>query len=229
MSEEMAMIKINGIKKSFGKTEVLKGIDLDVKEGDVVAILGPSGSGKTTLLRCINMLEKADEGQLVFDGVTYNLGHMHRKDIAKIRKKTAFVFQNYNLFANKTALQNVTLGLTSARGMKKDEAEKIAREMLDKVGLLDKQNNYPGQLSGGQQQRVAIARALITHPSVIFADEPTGNLDAASAETVARMLTFAASKYQQTIVMVTHDRQMAEYADRILTITDGNVTGGVGV
>ena len=168
MSEEMAMIKINGIKKSFGKTEDLKGIDLDVKEGDVVAILGPSGSGKTTLLRCINMLEKADEGQLVFDGVTYNLGHMHRKDIAKIRKKTAFVFQNYNLFANKTALQNVTLGLTSARGMKKNEAEKIGREMLDKVGLLDKQNNYPGQLSGGQQQRVAIARALATKPEIIY-------------------------------------------------------------
>ena len=208
MSEEMAMIKINGIKKSFGKTEVLKGIDLDVKEGDVVAILGPSGSGKTTLLRCINMLEKADEGQLVFDGVTYNLGHMHRKDIAKIRKKTAFVFQNYNLFANKTALQNVTLGLTSARGMKKDEAEKIGREMLDKVGLLDKQNNYPGQLSGGQQQRVAIARALATRPEIIYFDEPTSALD---PELIGEVLTVMRQLAAEgmTMLVVTHEMNFA--------------------
>lgn len=223
MSEEMAMIKINGIKKSFGKTEVLKGIDLDVKEGDVVAILGPSGSGKTTLLRCINMLEKADEGQLVFDGVTYNLGHMNRKDIAKIRKKTAFVFQNYNLFANKTALQNVTLGLTSARGMKKDEAEKIGREMLDKVGLLDKQNNYPGQLSGGQQQRVAIARALATKPEIIYFDEPTSALD---PELIGEVLTVMRQLAAEgmTMLVVTHEMNFARnVSNKVVFMDDGKV------
>ena len=223
MSEKTAMIKINGIKKSFGKTDVLKGIDLEVNEGDVVAILGPSGSGKTTLLRCINMLEKADEGQLVFDGVAYNLGHMHRKDIAKIRKKTAFVFQNYNLFANKTALQNVTLGLTSARGMKKDEAEKIGREMLDKVGLLDKQNNYPGQLSGGQQQRVAIARALATKPEIIYFDEPTSALDPElTGEVLTVMRQLAAEG--MTMLVVTHEMNFARnVSNKVVFMDDGKV------
>lgn len=223
MSEKTAMIKVNGIKKSFGKTDVLKGIDLEVNEGDVVAILGPSGSGKTTLLRCINMLEKADEGQLVFDGVAYNLGHMHRKDIAKIRKKTAFVFQNYNLFANKTALQNVTLGLTSARGMKKDEAEKIGREMLDKVGLLDKQNNYPGQLSGGQQQRVAIARALATKPEIIYFDEPTSALD---PELIGEVLTVMRQLAAEgmTMLVVTHEMNFARnVSNKVVFMDDGKV------
>lgn len=223
MSEKTAMIKINGIKKSFGKTDVLKGIDLEVNEGDVVAILGPSGSGKTTLLRCINMLEKADEGQLVFDGVAYNLGHMHRKDIAKIRKKTAFVFQNYNLFANKTALQNVTLGLTSARGMKKDEAEKIGREMLDKVGLLDKQNNYPGQLSGGQQQRVAIARALAAKPEIIYFDEPTSALD---PELIGEVLTVMRQLAAEgmTMLVVTHEMNFARnVSNKVVFMDDGKV------
>lgn len=223
MSEKTAMIKINGIKKSFGKTDVLKGIDLEVNEGDVVAILGPSGSGKTTLLRCINMLEKADEGQLVFDGVAYNLGHMHRKDIAKIRKKTAFVFQNYNLFANKTALQNVTLGLTSARGMKKDEAEKIGSEMLDKVGLLDKQNNYPGQLSGGQQQRVAIARALATKPEIIYFDEPTSALD---PELIGEVLTVMRQLAAEgmTMLVVTHEMNFARnVSNKVVFMDDGKV------
>ena len=202
---------------------MLKGIDLEVNEGDVVAILGPSGSGKTTLLRCINMLEKADEGQLVFDGVAYNLGHMHRKDIAKIRKKTAFVFQNYNLFANKTALQNVTLGLTSARGMKKDEAEKIGREMLDKVGLLDKQNNYPGQLSGGQQQRVAIARALATKPEIIYFDEPTSALD---PELIGEVLTVMRQLAAEgmTMLVVTHEMNFARnVSNKVVFMDDGKV------
>ena len=223
MSEKTAMIKINRLKKSIGKPDVLQGIDLEVNEGDVVAILGPSGSGKTTLLRCINMLEKADEGQLVFDGVAYNLGHMHRKDIAKIRKKTAFVFQNYNLFANKTALQNVTLGLTSARGMKKDEAEKIGREMLDKVGLLDKQNNYPGQLSGGQQQRVAIARALATKPEIIYFDEPTSALD---PELIGEVLTVMRQLAAEgmTMLVVTHEMNFARnVSNKVVFMDDGKV------
>ena len=132
----MSMIEIEGLKKSFGKTDVLKGIDIQVDEGDVVAILGPSGSGKTTLLRCMNFLEKSNEGKLVFDNMEYDLGHIHRKDIAKIRKKTAFVFQNYNLFANKTALENVTLGLTSGRGMKKEEFLKKCEEIYNRQQLV---------------------------------------------------------------------------------------------
>ena len=139
---------------------MLKGIDLTVEKGDVIAILGPSGSGKTTLLRCINFLEKSDSGTMIFDNETYDLGHMRKADIAAIRKNTAFVFQNYNLFANLTALGNVTLGLTSARKMDKEKARQIGMEMLDKVGLSDRADYYPIQLSGGQQQRVAIARAL---------------------------------------------------------------------
>ena len=181
------------------------------------------GSGKTTLLRCMNFLEKSNEGKLVFDNMEYDLGHIHRKDIAKIRKKTAFVFQNYNLFANKTALENVTLGLTSGRSMKKEEAVAIGKEMLDKVGLLDKQNNYPGQLSGGQQQRVAIARALASKPAIILADEPTGNLDSRTSLDVISLLKSTSRQFQQTIVMITHNEEIALMADCMIRIEDGKV------
>ena len=134
-------MEIRELRKSFGANTVLKGIDLTVEKGDVIAILGPSGSGKTTLLRCINFLEKSDSGTMVFDGESYDLGHMRKADIAAIRKKTAFVFQNYNLFANLTALGNVTLGLTSARKMEKEKARRIGMEMLDKVGLSDRESS----------------------------------------------------------------------------------------
>ncbi len=158
------MVEVKGIKKSFGGTEVLKGVDIKVEQGDVVAILGPSGSGKTTLLRCMNFLERAQAGQLVFDGQAYDLHKVTKKEIAAIRRKTAFVFQNYNLFLNKTALQNVTEGLVIARKMPKDQARQTAEQALEKVGLSDRMDYYPSQLSGGQQQRVAIARALAAQP-----------------------------------------------------------------
>ena len=219
----MNIIEIKHLKKSFKDVKAVNDISFKVKTGELFAFLGVNGAGKSTLVRCINMLEKADEGQLVFDGVTYNLGHMHRKDIAKIRKKTAFVFQNYNLFANKTALQNVTLGLTSARGMKKDEAEKIGREMLDKVGLLDKQNNYPGQLSGGQQQRVAIARALATKPEIIYFDEPTSALD---PELIGEVLTVMRQLAAEgmTMLVVTHEMNFARnVSNKVVFMDDGKV------
>ena len=171
------MLELHGIKKSFGDLEVLKGIDLTVEQGDVVAILGPSGSGKTTLLRCINFLERASGGEMVFDGERFDLSRISKKDIARLRQKTAFVFQNYNLFLNKTALQNVTEGLIIGRKMPKSEAEEIGRRMLEKVGMADRSDYYPSQLSGGQQQRVAIARALATQPEIIYFDEPTSALD----------------------------------------------------
>ena len=156
----MAMLEIKNIHKAFDGLGVLKGVSLSVEKGDVVAILGKSGSGKTTLLRCINFLETADDGKLVFDGETVPLHNASKRDIARIRKKTAFVFQNYNLFRNKTALQNVTEGLIVARKMPKAQAEEIGMKMLQKVGMADRASAYPSQLSGGQQQRVAIARGL---------------------------------------------------------------------
>ena len=168
----MAMLEINHLQKKFGTTEVLRDVSLSVSKGDVVAILGPSGSGKTTLLRCVNFLERADAGELLFDDEKFDLNRASHRDIARIRQKTAFVFQNYNLFRNKTALQNVTEGLIVARKMKKADAEAIGRKLLDKVGLSDRCDHYPAQLSGGQQQRVAIARALATNPEIIYFDEP---------------------------------------------------------
>ena len=146
-----------GARKVISELPVLRGVDLTVEKGDVVAILGPSGSGKTTLLRCLNFLETADAGQLVFDGESFDLAHASRADIGRLRKKTAFVFQNYNLFRNKTALQNVTEGLIVARTLPKEQADAIGMKMLAKVGLADRADYYPRQLSGGQQQRVAIA------------------------------------------------------------------------
>ena len=147
-------------RKAAQELQVLRGVDLTVEKGDVVAILGPSGSGKTTLLRCLNFLETADAGQLILDGESFDLAHANRADIARLRKKTAFVFQNYNLFRNKTALQNVTEGLIVARRMPREQADAVGMKMLAKVGLADRADAYPRQLSGGQQQRVAIARAL---------------------------------------------------------------------
>ena len=171
------MLEVHGIRKSFGSLEVLKGVDLNVQKGDVVAILGPSGSGKTTLLRCINFLEKADGGTMTFDGESYHFGHVTKRQMNEMRRKTGFVFQSYNLFLNKTALQNVTEGLLIARKMPKEQAEAIGRNALERVGLSDRCGYYPHQLSGGQQQRVAIARALALHPDILCFDEPTSALD----------------------------------------------------
>ena len=171
------MLEIRNIHKSFGSTPVLGGIDLDVNQGDVIAIIGPSGSGKTTLLRCLNYLEQADEGTMVFDQETFAMNKISKKDIARLRKKTAFVFQSYNLFANKTALKNVTEGLIVGRKMPKEQAREIAMKALEKVGLADRSDAYPAQLSGGQQQRVAIARAIAAQPEIIYFDEPTSALD----------------------------------------------------
>ena len=173
----MAVLEVRNVKKVFGDNVILRGIDLDVQKGDVIVILGPSGSGKTTFLRCLNLLEKPDEGSMVLNGREYNLKNVKNKEKLEIRRNTSFVFQNYNLFVNKTVLSNVTLGLTVGRHMKKEEAEKIGKELLDKVGLAGKYDYYPAQLSGGMQQRVGIARAMAANPEVILFDEPTSALD----------------------------------------------------
>ena len=203
------MLEVKQIRKSFGDLAVLKQVDLQVNKGDVVAILGPSGSGKTTLLRCLNFLENADGGELDFDGEHVSLGHVSKKDAARLRKKTAFVFQNYNLFRNKTALENVTEGLIIGRKMPKAEAVQIGRQALEKVGLSDRENYYPSQLSGGQQQRVAIARAIATKPEIIYFDEPTSALDPElTGEVLAVMRTLA--EEGMTMLVVTHEMGFAQ-------------------
>ena len=203
------MLEVKQIHKSFGDLEVLKQVDLQVNKGDVVAILGPSGSGKTTLLRCLNFLENADGGEMDFDGEHVSLGHVSKKDAARLRKKTAFVFQNYNLFRNKTALENVTEGLIIGRKMPKAEAVRIGRQALEKVGLSDREDSYPSQLSGGQQQRVAIARAIATKPEIIYFDEPTSALDPElTGEVLAVMRTLA--EEGMTMLVVTHEIGFAQ-------------------
>ena len=214
------MLEIKNIKKSFGQTHVLHDVSLSVNKGDVIAILGPSGSGKTTLLRCLNFLEKADGGTMTFDDETIDLHKVPKRTIARIRKKTAFVFQNYNLFANKTALQNVTEGLIVGRKMPKDEANKIAHEALKKVGMEDRSDYYPSQLSGGQQQRVAIARAIVNHPKILLADEPTGALDSHSGEQVMELFQ-SLNDEGVSILMITHDAEIASMAQRTVEIRDG--------
>lgn len=215
------MLNVKGIEKRFGTLEVLKGIDLSVEQGDVVAILGPSGSGKTTLLRCVNFLERADAGTLTFDGERFDLGKIKNSDIARLRKKTAFVFQNYNLFLNKTAIQNVAEGLMTARKMSKDDAFSKAEEALRRVGMLDRRDHYPNQLSGGQQQRVAIARALATDPEIIYFDEPTSALDPELiGEVLAVMRDLA--KSGMTMLVVTHELNFARnVSSRVIFMENG--------
>lgn len=219
----MSVLEIKDIHKSFGSLNVLDGVDLSVHKGDVIAILGPSGSGKTTLLRCINFLETADQGTMVFDEKEYDLASMHKNDIRDIRKKTGFVFQNYNLFANKTALQNVMLGLTSARKMDKKQAEKIGLEMLRKVGMEDRASHYPSQLSGGQQQRVAIARALATNPEIIYFDEPTSALDPELIGEVLNVMRELANE-GMTMIVVTHEMSFAkEVSNHVIFMEGGKI------
>mgnify|MGYP002619274011 CR=1 FL=1 len=219
----MAMLEINHLQKKFGTTEVLRDVSLSVSKGDVVAILGPSGSGKTTLLRCVNFLERADAGELLFDDEKFDLNRASHRDIARIRQKTAFVFQNYNLFRNKTALQNVTEGLIVARKLPKEQADAIGMKMLAKVGLADRADYYPRQLSGGQQQRVAIARALAADPEIIYFDEPTSALDPELTGEVLRVLRELADR-KTTMIIVTHEMHFArDVADRILFMDGGVV------
>ena len=202
------MLAVRQIKKVFDGTEILKGVDLQVDKGDVVAILGPSGAGKTTLLRCMNFLETADSGELEFDGQRFELARMTKREIAGVRKKTAFVFQDFNLFSNKTALENVTEGLVIARKISKTEAEKTGRAALAKVGLSERCDYYPDQLSGGQKQRVAIARAVAADPEIIYFDEPTSALDPELTGEVLEVMRELATE-GRTMLVVTHEMAFA--------------------
>ena len=217
------MIEVKDLHKSFGDNEVLKGISFKINDGDVIAILGSSGGGKTTILRCINFLAKADKGTLVFDGKEYDLANMKKSDIAALRMKTGFVFQNYNLFLNKTALENVMEGLVTVRKMDKTKAREIAVNALEKVGLGDKLDYYPISLSGGQQQRVSIARALAYKPEVIYFDEPTSSLDPELTNEVLGVMKDLA-KEKVTMVVVTHEMAFARnVSNRIIFLDEGEV------
>lgn len=221
------MLKVKNIHKSFGEHNVLKGVDLTIEKGDVVTILGPSGSGKTTLLRCLNFLETADSGLMEIDGINVDFSNVHKKDILAIRKKTGFVFQNYNLFQNKNVLHNVTEGLIIGRKIPKSEAEKTAINALEKVGLKDYLKHFPTQLSGGQQQRVGIARAISVNPSVILFDEPTSALDPELVGEVLQIMKTLANE-GTTMVVVTHEMSFAKKVANKVIFLDGGVVAEEG-
>lgn len=217
------MLEAKHISKTFGERQVLVDVKLKVEQGDVVVILGPSGSGKTTFLRCLNHLEKADSGQLTLAGQEYDLAKLSKKDILDIRKKTAFVFQHYNLFANKTALENILEGLVVARKIPKAEALKTAESALEKVGLLGYKDYYPSQLSGGQQQRIGLARAIAVKPEVILLDEPTSALDPELVGDVLNVMKQLA-KEGTTMVVVTHEMGFArDVANHVVFMDGGHV------
>jgi len=216
------MMNLREVHKSFDDLEVLKGVDLTINRGEIISIIGSSGSGKSTLLRVINGLETASHGQLEIGNLVYKLPFMKEKDKRSVRKRVSMVFQNYNLFKHKTALENVIEGLV-VDGLKKSEAIKRGQELLDRVGLRDKQDSYPSQLSGGQQQRVGIARAMALKPEIILFDEPTSALDPELVQEVLAVIKQLADE-STTMVIVTHEMRFAqEISDRILFMNNGIV------
>jgi L-cystine ABC transporter, ATP-binding protein len=216
------MLKVKDIKLSFGNNEVLKGINFKIEKGQVISIIGPSGSGKSTFLRSLNFLETPDEGEITFDGKVFNIKNMSKKDINELRKYTTMVFQNYNLFKNKTALENVIEGLIVVKKMNKSKAVEIGIKMLQKVGLQDKAGSYPNQLSGGQQQRVAIARAIAMNPEVILLDEPTSALDPELIGEVLKVIKDMVNEHM-TMIIVTHEMQFAREISDYIIFMDGGV------
>ena len=215
------MIKVSGIKKRFGELEVLRGVSLEVKAGEIVSIVGASGAGKTTLLQIMGTLLPADGGEVEIAGT--KVFELNEKRTAKFRNRhIGFVFQFHNLLPEFSALENVMMPALIG-GVSRKEAKQRAAELLEAVGLTDRADHKPAQLSGGEQQRVAIARALINRPSVIFADEPTGNLDTHNRDEIQQLLFEVREKFGQTIVMVTHDERLAEMADRKIVMSDGTI------
>ena len=214
------MVKVENLKLSFGKNEVLKGINFKIEKGQVISIIGPSGSGKSTFLRSLNFLETASSGTITFGNETFDLSKINKKDINRLRKNTTMVFQNYNLFKNKTALENVIEGLLIVKKMNKNEATGIGLKMLEKVGLKDKAEFYPNQLSGGQQQRVGIARAVAMSPEVILLDEPTSALDPELIGEVLKVIKDMV-KENMTMIIVTHEMQFAREVSDYIVFMDG--------
>lgn len=215
------MIQANGIYKSFGNVDVIKGIDLQIDNGEIVTIVGASGAGKSTLLQIIGTLEKADNGDVLFDG--QNVSKMNQKNLAAFRNKNiGFVFQFHHLLPEFTALENICIPAYIAGVSKKDATER-AMQLLEYLKLTDRADHKPSMLSGGEQQRIAVARALINKPSVILADEPSGNLDSQNAKELHELFFKLREKTGQTFVIVTHNNELAQMADRTLTIKDGKI------
>ena len=210
------MIEIKGLKKNFGSLEVLKGIDLSVSKGEVLSIIGPSGTGKSTLLRCLNYLEVPDEGSMKIDDLVITGGKHPAKEIYEFRRKSAMIFQNFCLFNNKTALENIELALKVVQKKDQDAVRGEALALLEQVGLSDKRDAYPSTLSGGQQQRVAIARALALRPKVLMFDEPTSALDPYLVADVLDVIRDVANNHNTTMLIVTHEMHFArDISDRI--------------
>lgn len=216
------MLEVNGLKKSFGDTCVLNGIDFKVEKGEVIAVIGPSGSGKTTLLRCISFLNNADAGTIRLDEKEYDMKKATKAEIKEIRKSMGFVFQSFNLFRNMTVLKNVMEGLVTGQKLDKTVAKDRAMEMLEKVGMSEKANNYPDELSGGQSQRVAIARAIALNPRVILFDEPTSALDPELTEEVLDTMKKLADE-GTTMVVVTHEMNFAKNVASRVVFMEGGV------
>ena len=236
----MALLEVSGISKTFGGTEVLRDISFQLEQGEALAIIGSSGSGKTTLLRCLNFLERPDTGVIQVGGeVMWDASDPAAQNEEEIRKKRlrfGLVFQNFNLFPQYTALQNVMLAGELLAKQRPDykanrrqihaQLEDQARALLEEMGLSARAGHYPHQLSGGQQQRVAIARALAAKPAILLADEPTGNLDSRTSLDVIQLLRRTSETFRQTIVMITHNEQIAQTAGRIIRIEDGRIFTG---
>ena len=217
------MISLQGITKRFSGHTVFKDIDLSLAQGEIIVIIGPSGTGKSTLLRCINFLERPDAGRLQVGDLSVDTQRASRADILALRRRTAFVFQNYGLFANKTALENISEGMIVVDKLPKAKAHTRAREILERIGLADKADAYPASLSGGQQQRVGIGRAMAANADVILFDEPTSSLDPQWVEEVLSLMKQLAVE-RQTMIVVTHEMQFArEVADRVVFMDEGGI------
>lgn len=220
MKEKEVLLEIKNLHKSFGNLEVIKGIDLEIDKGDIVVIIGPSGSGKSTVLRCMNLLEQPTSGDIVFEGQSIM---ENKKNIDKIRENIGMVFQNFNLFPNKSIIENITLAPMKVKGISKADAEKKAEELLTRVGLIEKKDSFPNQLSGGQQQRIAIARALAMEPDMMLFDEPTSALDPEMVKEVLDVIKELADE-GMTMAIVTHEMGFAkEVADRVIFVDGGKI------
>ena len=218
------MIKVTDLHKSFGELAVLKGIDFQADTGEVIVIIGPSGMGKSTFLRCINYIERPEKGIIEIDNVKVDAEKCTEKEMKQLRLKTSMVFQNYNIFKNKTVIENVMLPMTSVQKIEKEIAKEKDLQYLDQVGLLDKVNEYPSRLSGGQQQRVGIARAMAVNPKLILLDEPTSSLDPELVLGILDILRNLANEHKRTMIIVTHEMSFAkEIADRIIFMDDGRI------
>ncbi|WP_050607687.1 amino acid ABC transporter ATP-binding protein [Clostridium niameyense] len=217
------MIKIENLHKSFNGVEVLKGIDLDIKKGEVLVIIGPSGTGKSTLLRCINFLEKPDKGKIKIGDLKVDVEKATKDQINRLRMNTSMVFQSYNLFKNKTALENIMEPLIVVKRMNKDKAKNKSLNILQVVGLEDKKDYYPSKLSGGQQQRVGIGRAMAVEPKIMLFDEPTSSLDPELVGEVLSVIKNLADE-NTTMIIVTHEMNFAKSAaDRVIFMDDGKI------